>query len=408
MNIEKREKDIDRSRLNVGTEIECIIVDPQSLMLITPEVSQRLFVAHAERNGWNIFCAPHNNEAQEAVKEIHGKPYIMGYDASYALFEFASPPVGSLQELEELQAIVLSEFLETLKDEQLLLWPFEVAPRSTGLFNHLGGEERTDLVQDNLSNILTRAELMDRFCYIASEQVSLDVPIEKMIPMVNALFKNVGTYISRFSTAPVFANGKKWNAGRYYWLNDCSPELYSDRYMYGVKAVYPPHEFINFTDYYFWLWNSTNTFVIRNGSPWVFVHGENEVSLHDFLRTGKAKAWNLEKEVVDVQLEKQDIEFLFLANWMDFKPHYDFDQSYTVEEFLEYYQQKNLEGFFQKYCQHAWIEVRPCAAHYENNAMDVPRYFYEIFSDIDAFLKKSQSISWEEGRRARDAAIGYD
>ena len=43
---------------------------------------------------------------------------------------------------------------------------------------------------------------------------------------------------------------------------------------------------------------------------------------------------------------------MFKLMWPDFKPHFDFDQSYTLEEFLDFYKRKDLDSFFEKLSKH--------------------------------------------------------
>lgn len=94
-------------------------------------------------------------------------------------------------------------------------------------------------------------------------------------------------------------------------------------------------------------------------------------------------------------------------NLLDFKPHFDFKKRFTLDDFLQEYTNGTLDDFFESYCTHAWIEIRPCSPHFEENAMLIPRYFYDIFSHLDQYITDSKKISWSEARRSRDKAIGY-
>lgn len=161
----------------------------------------------------------------------------------------------------------------------------------------------------------------------------------------------------------------------------------------------------SFSDFFAWAWQAGNAFVVREGIPFMFT--DNTLSRHDFLLRRKTEALNLKNEPVEVSLEKEDIALFLESYWLDFKAHFDFDESYTLEEFLGYFEAKNLDGFFEKYAKHAWIEIRACAPHFENNAMDIPRYFYEIFLDLDTYIEASKKISWKEALVSRRRAIGY-
>lgn len=405
MKVQTTEKNIDRSKLNIGTELECFIVYSDSLQLIDRSDSQAVMKAIAERFQWEMETQPHNGEVQVLTKFVNGLPFILTYDASYALFEFASPPVSELDVLEAMHKQVLEELRTVLREFGMMIWPFEVAPASNGLLR-LPFQTRTEIVQNNLYNILARKDDIERLCNVASHQVSLDVPLPKLIPTINALYKNSGDIIAKFANAPVYANNMLYKAGRYYWINDCSPELKTPRYSYGATHIFPDHEFKDINDFFSWIWQAGTAFVVREGIPYMFT--DSTAPRHKFLRERKAQALNLENTPVEVELQKEDIEVFFVSYWMDFKAHFDFDQSYTIEEFLQYYEDKNLDGFFEKYCKHTWLEIRACAPHFENNAMDIPRYFYAIFSNLDQYyIDESRKISWEEALEKRKKAIGY-
>lgn len=402
MNIKGAKKKIDKTKLNIGTELEFLIIDPETLQLINRKQSQELFIYYAENNGWKIERQEHNNEAQEAYKKIQGQPYVMKYDVSYGLFEFASPPVDSLKLLEKMHQGVIDSFLKAVREKGLVYWPLEVSPCASGLFN-LPNKERFDVISDRLYSIFQRQRNMTRICCIASHQASIDIALNKIIPAVNALYKNLGYIISKFSNAPVIADGKFYPVGRYYWLNHGAPGLDSDKYNYGVRTVWPEREFENLTDYYFYIWQSKNVFAIRDGVPNIVM--DQNVSMHDFIQTGTVEAVDPDGKAITLKLQKEDIPLLLNAFWWEFKPHYDFDNSFTLEEFIKYYKDQDLDGFLQKYTTHTWIEIRPCAPHVENNAMDIPRYFYDIFQNIDHYIEESKNITWAQAKQKRDYAV---
>jgi len=37
--------------------------------------------------------------------------------------------------------------------------------------------------------------------------------------------------------------------------------------------------------------------------------------------------------------------------------------------------------------------------------MDIPRYFYDIFSHLDAYIAQAAHIGWEDARAARDQSL---
>ena len=75
--------------------------------------------------------------------------------------------------------------------------------------------------------------------------------------------------------------------------------------------------------------------------------------------------------------------------------------------FMERISSSFLDGFFEKYCKHCWLEIRSCSPHFEENAMVIPRYFYDIILNLDSYIEQSKKITWEQARISRDKAIGY-
>lgn len=192
--------------------------------------------------------------------------------------------------------------------------------------------------------------------------------------------------------------------GRYYWWNDCSENLNTARYLYGGKPLFPDAPFKNLTDFYFRIWQGTFIFVVRNNVPHIFK--DKTMTIHRFLHEKNGVVLDPNDKKIAATLTKEDIELFSLLHWLDFKPHFDFKQ-FTLDDFLQYYHNQDLDGFFERYCLHSWIEIRPCSPHFENNAMDIPRYFYDIFKNLDEYIKSAKKISWRKARESRNSAIGY-
>lgn len=403
MNINKTEKNLDLSKINIGTEIECFIIHSDTFRLINKDESQELMKSLVDL-GWVPEVKLHNNEIHQVTKQISQKLYCIKLDLSYAIFELASSPVGSLEELEALHKKVFAEFRTALKKHDFTIWPFGVAPSSNNLLK-LPFKTDEIITDDNFYAVFIAIKNMTRLCHITSEQVSIDVPLKKIIPAINSLYKNLGEFIKKFANSPVLANGILYNEGRFYYWNDCDPKMTGPKYLNGVNPIFPKKPFKNLDDYFTRLWHSEYIWVKRNGFPHIFV--DKKMTPHKWFKEKKGIAINENKEKVIIEFQKEDIELMFMMHWIDFKPHFDFNQSYTAEDFFRYYSRHDLDGFFKKYCRHSWIEIRPCSSHIENNAMDIPRYFYEIISNLDKFIKKSENISWNQARKARDKAVGY-
>ncbi len=402
MNPVKDTKTIDYSKLNIGTELECYLVHADSFQEITRAETQLLFDELAVL-GWKPVKRAVGAEIHAATKILAGFETEIKVDLCYAIFEIASRlPVASLATLEKIHAQSLFELRHVLAKHNMLIWPFGVAPASSNLFR-LPFTSREELIDDAFYKPLRRIETQERLCHITSHQVNIDVPVPKVMATVNALYKNLGNIINRFANSPLFVNSKFYKEGRFYFWNDCLPILNTPRHRFGAKPVFPPREFKNLHDFYSWNWQGEFLFVIRDG----LLHTFKDVTTTpaQFFAARRGIVVTPDGDEKEVTLNKDDIELLFEMNWLDFKPHFDFDDAFTVDEFLAFLNFTDIDGFIAKHVTHAYLEIRPCSPHLENNAMDIPRYFYNIFSNLDAYIARAAQIDWEEARAARDRAL---
>lgn len=405
MSFEKIKKKIDYSKTNIGVELECFIIDIDTLENISLPETQKIFATLEQKYGWVPKKAPTNEEIHSVSKVMGNYPMVIKLDVTYSIFEIMTLyPVPSLEILEDLHKKTFFDLRWALKENNLMIWPFGVAPASTFLLK-LPRKTKVEIINDMFYRLMTKFDDVDRFAHMTSHQMNIDVPFKKMLPFINALYKNLGKIIEKFANSSVYANGILYKEGRYYWWNDSNPNLQTEDYIYGQTHIFPPEEFRSWNHFFDWNFKGW-PFVIRNGWPYCATP-DFFVSTHKFIKEGKMKVLDENGKKVEVNFEKGDIEDLLKMSWIDFRPHFDFDQSYTLEEFLEYYNRKDLDGFFQKYCKHSWLEIRPCSPHFEENAMVIPRYFYDIVKNIDQYIKDSKKISWEEARISRDKAIGY-
>ncbi len=402
MNPVKITKVIDYSKLNIGVELECQLVYADSLEQITRDETQRIFKEIVRSFGWKIGKVI-SEEIQNVHKEFIGFVTEIKIDLCYSILEISTlSPIPSVELLEKIYREALLEFRQTLAKLGVTVWPFGVAPASSGLyrFPFKPREECTDVFFKPLRAI----DYLPRFCHITSEQVSIDVSVPKMIPTINSLYKNLGNIIERFANSPLFVGGILYKEGRFHFWNDI-PEITSRprRYSYGVSPVFPDRPFRDLQDFYSWVWQSEYCFVMRNGEAHVF--RDNTMSPVRFLEARKGIVLTPGGQEIEINLEKNDIELLFKFNWLDFKPHFDFDDAFTVDEFLSFWNRKKLDEFIVKHALHAYLEIRPCSPHYEHNAMDIPRYFYDIFAHLEAYIAHAEHIDWEDARIARDKAL---
>jgi len=404
MNHSKEKKNIDYSKTNIGVELECFVVQVDTFENATKEDSQKIFQTLLEKFNWKV-KDEYKNEIHSVAKNINGIPVEIKLDVSYAIFEIANvSPCPNLESLEKMNIQALDEFRESLKENDMVIWPFGVAPASTGYLK-LPTETSREIVNEEFYGTIQKIDDLTRLCHITSHQISLDIPFEKMLPAINAFYKNLGTIIEKFANSAAYMNGRLYKEGRYYWWLDAGPTLKRWRI-----PTFPEKEFETWNEFWTWIFDGLG-FLMRNDVPYGFRNGTtfdgDKIKIHDLLRTRKVLAFGPDGKDVGLNLQKEDIEFLFSLSWIDFKPHFDFDQNYTLEEFLEYYDKKDLDGFFEKYCKHCWLEIRPCSPHLEENAMILPKYFYDIVQNLDQYIKEAKKISWKEAKIARDKAIGY-
>jgi hypothetical protein len=405
MNIKKVEKNIDYSKINIGTELECLVVKRNDFKTIQKHESQKVFFSLVKKFGWKINESNEKKEVLEVIKKMNGYNMGIKLDVTYTIFEIFNPvPVDSLETLEKLQSQTLLEFRSVLKDYDFLIWPFGVAPDSSRLLHppHISIKE---IINDRFYQTMNKFDYIFRLGNITSHQVNIDIPFSKLLPAMNAFFKNDGKIIEKFANSGVYANGIMYKEGRYFWWLDCLPQLKTRTWVHGQIPVFPEKEFQTWNDFYNWVFKGS-LYVLRDGWPHIF-RDDSTFTFHEFIKKRKGVIFDKDDNEIETTLIKDDIEFLFAQTWIDFKPHFDFDQSYTLEEFLDYYDKNNLDGFLDKYVKHCWLEIRPCSPHFEENAMVLPKYFYDIVLNLDKYIKDTKKISWEEAKIARDKAIGY-
>jgi len=403
MNVGKVKKNIDYSKLNIGVEMECFIVHDDSLKEISREETQAVFKSLADTFNWGVIKANHIDEIQAIEKTIFNHLTSIKIDLCYAIFEITTyNPVDNLETLSKILGQTLKELREVLRQHKMFIWPFGVAPASSGLFN-LPFKHKEELIDDLIYKPLRRMEILERYCHMTSHQINIDIPLNKLISAINALYKNLGNIINKFANSPLFINNKLYKEGRYHFWNDFVPELNSSVYMHGAKPIFPPKPFKNINDFVSRMWQGKFIFVIRNNKLYTFK--DLGMSPKRFLSEKKGLGITVKSEEKTITLQKDDIDTLLHMNWLDFKPHFDLDSKYTLDEFLDFYNQGKIDDFMEKHCKHTYLEIRPCSPRLENNAMDIPTYFYNIFKNLDDYIKRAENINWKKAKKLRDNSL---
>jgi hypothetical protein len=403
MEIVREKKNIDYSKINIGTELECFIIERDSFANISREQSQKVFKTLIKKYGWSGKKIFGLNEIQRIEKSFFNQPIKIVFDTSYSLFEIVIiNPVSSLEVLEKLHKGSLFDLRQALNEHDFIIWPFGVLPASTGLFR-LPQKTREEIVNDRFYDAIREICCISRFSHMASHQANIDIPFSKMLPAINAFFKNSAKIFEKFANSAAFFNQKLYKEGRYYWWKDAYPQLRDSKRGFYTHE-FPPKEYTTWNDLLKWLFKH-NLYIFRNNDT--YVPTEKYFNFHKFLRKGKARFKNKDGKIIETNVTKEDLENFFLQINIELSPHFDLKSDCTIEDFLKYYRDKDLDSFFSKYVQHSWLEFRQCSTHFEENAMSVPRYFYDIVINLDKYIKDSKKISWKEAKIARDKAIGY-
>ena len=194
MDNKKEAKIIDYSKINIGVELECFILKEDSFENASKEDSQKIFKTLIKKFGWEI-KKNHDDEIQAVTKKIDIYPVDIKLDLSYAIFEIAGAvPAPNLETLEKLNEAALDDLRLSLNENGLMIWAFGVAPASTGFLKTLS-KTKEEIVNDGFYSLIQKYDNMLRLCHITSHQVNIDIAFPKLLPAINAFYKNLGNII---------------------------------------------------------------------------------------------------------------------------------------------------------------------------------------------------------------------
>lgn len=408
MNTEKIEKYKDSSKLNVGVELEFYLVYIHNLLTVSAQDMQKIFEFFVDDFGWepkyyeSEEVKKVNNSKKEIIrvsKKIEGELFYCEPEIVVSMLEARTfSPVSDLVKLERIHKEFLENLNFALRKIGAMIWPFAVAPAFSGLYKipKISSEYSKIPTYQVIGNI----EDKERYAHIASNQVNIDCPFEKIIPAINALYKNLGKFVRKWANGPAFFDGKLYRRGRDYWLLDFPANPAA---MYGLRPSFPDQEFGSLQDYFERIFEVCILMVERDGESHSFV--DTSMTPNRFFELGEAMAVDRFGKEQMVKFLPKDLGMILACNWLDFKPHFDLKEEFLeigevgVKEFLAAYRSKNLDYFLKKNSKNWWLEIRCCDAQFANSCMDIPRYFYEIFSDLDRFIEESSGISWEDFRK---------
>ncbi len=402
MNIELGKRPILKG-LHIGTELECLVLNRKTLLPIDRNVSSKIFKKLIADFGYENVPKSWSKSICMVTKKIKNVKVFIQLESTYAMFEITTCPIKSASTLRSVHKTTLSDFRKCIHALDGFIWPYGVAPYATNMLR-LAAPIVPDVIENQHTKQSARIEDLHRLAYICAHQVNLDISLEKSIPTINALYKHLGEIIDTFANAKVYANGMLYNEGRYYWWTDCDPIFSNKVFTSGRVHSFPPHQFSSLQEYVSYIFQGFG-YVIREKKKYLFK--DIHQSIDSFIKKRSAIVIDENNHEKSIRLEPQDISLFLHLCWLDFKLHFVMDDIFTADGFVEAYTTKKLDAFFKKHCLHTWVEVRPCSVHFENDAMDIPLYFLNIFNNIDTFIDASHNISWAEARHKRDKAIGY-
>lgn len=383
----------------IGFEFECYIIHSNNLKEVSRSDVAKIF-KRLKDEGWTVGSS-FRGEVHEVVKKYNKTTASISLDLSYPIFEIKPmAPLNSIIELEQFIVKVFREFRGVLFALGFEIWHFGIPPASSNLYN-LDFKTSENLVRDRFYELRISYEEHARFHHMVSHQISIDVSYDKIIPLINSLYKNLGYVVNKYANSPLRIADKFYKEGRYYYWQEYSKTSSNPRFK-DVLPGFPEKPFESIDQYYRKSWESPYFFLLRSGR-FLLPHNKMQ-SIGDFIRRGECEVIKNDKIII-AKLEKSDLVIFLKMLWPDFKLHFNLKQNYTIEEFKKYYKAFDLDAFFAKYAASSYIEIRPCSPRYENNSMDIPKYFYSIFLKPDVFIEQMKYKHWEEAKVEFEQAL---
>ena len=145
-----------------------------------------------ERYQWKKTLDPKFKLPYKVTKSFYNIPIDIERQSGVTLEILSHLPSPNLQELEQLNTAILKEFQEAISNFGLMIWPLGVPPEFNGILD-FPNSIAID-ISKNPDYLFQSIESVKRYTYMMSHQVNIDVPLEKIIALINALYKKLGQH----------------------------------------------------------------------------------------------------------------------------------------------------------------------------------------------------------------------
>lgn len=390
--------------LSIWQEIECYIVSWDSLVEMSRKETQAVFIEMKNVFGRDFILSDYDNKEIHWVKKTFWDHTVeIGFDSSYAIFEIRTPtPFSNLDAMRKVNKLVLGEFNQILHKFWFIIWPFWIAPAWMNLFN-LPFKPRGEIVENmsfiNYTKRFWGQARLQLSSYITSCQVSIDIPIENTISMINSLYKISFKIIEKFWNSPFFIDKNLYREGRmWFWEK-------ANKLCHVSESIFPDEPFFSIQDLLEKLRKTPNISFSRDRN--VFSAKNKNLTTLDLVGKKKIDVIDFYGKETTLELTSTDIcSFLNDLNHLNFKPHFNLN-NFSVESFWDFFQKRNIDWFLKKNIKNTYIEIRCCSPHFENDAMNIPIYFYKIFQKHEEFIEKTKKISRNEAKKKYNKSLFF-
>lgn len=384
---------MDNSKPCIGLEIEGFVLDQNTLQEIWSSKVQEVFLSFLDN--WRQKEDTYEGEIQWVSKEIFWYLTDISLDWGYHILEISTRlPLSSLEELQEHTTLVLDLLRWVLFSHWLIYRNQWSLPSANWLYRTPlpPKNEKRKWKNSRLYNQIWRSDIQ---WYMTSHQVNIDIKREKLIPMLNALYLDSAKTVWRFANSPALIDGILYKEARDYYRKHMSHTPWENR-----LPTFPDSPYDSINDLIHRQFLSTQYFLQREGI--YYIKKDRTITKHDFIINWKADFLSQEKTQHTFSLTKEDINPLLHINRDAYKVHRKLDDNRTITDFTDAYKNNTLDTFFEEHSKSVYIEIRNCSPSYIYNAMEIPTYFYWLFTNIDEFIDSKKDSDREEAKLTRE------
>ena len=324
----------------------------------------RRFWTYMHKRGWEYKKDGSTKKIVGLKKKIQGKVWTLDHEYGVATIEIGTPPMGSLITLKKKWDYVMKEeLLPALKANKLYLLGMSHFPTAHDL--------STDKTPKGHYQIWTgmftgkRKKELHRcaggFCAM---QYNVGVPLEKLVPLTNALTKLTHVIWGWSANSPLFDMKLQ---GTLSYRQKTYDLLREGKWVRDRLNVVDS-SFKSLSDYVSRAWDQPMFEIIRDGLPWY--QPKHTMSTWDFIKKGKGRFRNLDGKWKTFSIEPSDLNLGMYFYWPAVRIKCVLAERYSVEELVTAVKGNNVEKVLKDPQNTAFLEVRQ---------MDLPPQI-EIFS----------------------------